>query len=95
MSTKTSGLSKFSVRPLDAIPSTAGAAPDLEQISAGARKSARGTKARVGIAVRLGHEDWHRLHELAMREHSSLQGLIMSGLGELMKIRGLPPLSGG
>lgn len=53
----------------------------------------RGKNARVGIAVRLAHEDWHRVTELAMREHTSLQRLIVAGLSALMQQRGLPPLS--
>jgi len=54
----------------------------------------RGKNLRVGIAVRLTHEDWHRATELAMREKTSLQRLLVAGLSELMRLRGLPPLSG-
>lgn len=54
----------------------------------------RGKNPRVGIAVRLSHEDWHRATELAMREGTSLQRLIVAGLSELMRQRGLEPLQG-
>lgn len=96
MSKTASSLTKFSVKPLEAVGGPSDAvltripAPMVEPSSG--RK--RGTNRRVGIAVRLGHDDWYRLHDLAVREHQSLQGLIVSGLNELMKQRGLPPLSG-
>jgi hypothetical protein len=54
----------------------------------------RGKHRRVGIAVRLEHEDWIRATELAMREQTSLQRLIVAGLNEMFRRRGLPPLSG-
>ena len=54
----------------------------------------RGKHRRVGVAVRLEHEDWIRATEFAMREQTSLQRLIVAGLNELLRQRGLPPLSG-
>jgi hypothetical protein len=54
----------------------------------------RGKNRRVGIAVRLEHEDWIRATEFAMREQTSLQRLIVAGLNEMLRQRGLPPLSG-
>lgn len=92
----TSSLTKFGVKPIAAVgvPSE-GELPRIPvpmvEASSGRK---RGTNRRVGIAVRLGHDDWYRLHDLAVRDHQSLQGLIVSGLNELMKQRGLPPLSG-
>jgi len=56
-----------------------------------------GTRAqgkRVGIAVRLSQEDWYRASEFALREHTSLQKLLVAGLSELMRQRGLEPLKG-
>lgn len=95
MSTTTSSLTKFSVRPLEATPNTTvGLQQSPDQKSGAPRVKRRGSARRVGIAVRLGHEDWVRLHDLAVRERASLQGLIVAGLSELMKQRGLPPLSG-
>lgn len=98
MATTTSSLTKFSVKPLAAPapdPLPAGAlAPTSAPTALAAKGKKRGMNSRVGIAVRLGHEDWYRLHDLAVREHNSLQGLIVAGLDELMKQRGLPPLSG-
>lgn len=49
---------------------------------------------RVGIAVRLSQEDWYRASEFALREHTSLQKLLVAGLSELMRQRGLEPLKG-
>ena len=97
MSTTTSSLTRFSVRSAEApaAPNTApNTAPTADPMPASPGAKRRGTNRRVGIAVRLGHEDWYRLHDLAVREHSSLQGLIVAGLSELMRQRGLPPLSG-
>ena len=54
----------------------------------------RGKNERVGIAVRLSHDDWYRASEFALRQGTSLQKLIVAGLSELMKQQGLPPLSG-
>ncbi|WP_140628298.1 hypothetical protein [Methylibium rhizosphaerae] len=54
----------------------------------------RGKNKRVGIAVRLSHDDWHRATEFAMREQTSLQRLLVAGISELLKQRGLPPLTG-
>lgn len=54
----------------------------------------RGKNKRVGIAVRLSHDDWHRATEFAMREQTSLQRLLVAGISELLKQQGLPPLAG-
>ena len=94
MPTTTSSLTRFSVK-LGETPSastTAAQAPD--QLVPAPNIKRRGSGSRVGVAVRLGHEDWVRLHDLAVRERESLQGLIVAGLSELMRQKGLPPLSG-
>lgn len=95
-----SSLTKFSVKPIE------GDALGLQQTQNEERFSGvqpavgstnrrtRGTKSRVAIAVRLGRDDWYRVHDLAVREHESIQKLIILGLDSLMKQRGLPPLSG-
>lgn len=57
-------------------------------------KVTRGKNERVGIAVRLSHDDWYRASEFALRQRTSLQKLIVAGLSELMTQQGLPPLSG-
>ena len=86
MAASSSSLTKFSVKPHpdSAARSTAAVAPIT-----------RGKNKRVGVAVRLNHEDWYRATELALREHTSLQQLLVAGLSELLRQRGLPPLSGG
>lgn len=85
MANPTSSLSKYAVKP----------APSDGPI--GAQKAivpTRGKNKRVGIAVRLSHDDWHRATEFAMREQTSLQRLLVAGISELLKQRGLPPLAG-
>jgi hypothetical protein len=57
-------------------------------------QATRGQGQRVGIAVRLTQEDWYRASEFALREHTSLQKLLVAGLSELMRQRGLEPLKG-
>jgi len=99
MATTTSGLTKFSVKfpdpdPAPVLVPPATLEPTTERTSAVVKGKKRGTSSRVGVAVRLGHDDWCRVHELAVRERTSLQALIVGGLDELMKQRGLPPLSG-
>jgi hypothetical protein len=54
----------------------------------------RGKGKRVGVAVRLSHEDWYNASEFALREQTSLQKLLVAGLSELMLKKGLPPLKG-
>lgn len=93
---KTSSLTRFAVQP--ATPTTLDVpridTRDTSQVRGPTNARGRGKNPRVGIAVRLGHEDWYRLHDLAVREHTSLQALIVRGLSVLMEERGLPPLSG-
>ncbi len=86
MAAASSSLTKFSVKPHpDSAPCSSVAIAPIT----------RGKNKRVGVAVRLNHEDWYRATELALREHTSLQQLLVAGLSELMKQRGLPPLNGG
>lgn len=87
MTAASSSLTKFSVKPH---PDSAA----LARSTAAVAPITRGKNKRVGVAVRLNHEDWYRATELALREHTSLQQLLVAGLSELMKQRGLPPLSG-
>jgi hypothetical protein len=93
---KPSSLTRFAVQPA-AQASTEPAKIDATDTSSSADATngrGRGKNPRVGVAVRLGHEDWYRLHDLAVREHTSLQSLIVRGLSALMEERGLPPLTG-
>ena len=94
MSTTTSSLTKFSVKSGQTSSVMTAPVPTPEQLVPVPSIKRRGTGSRVGVAVRLGHEDWVRLHDLAVRERASLQGLIVTGLSELMRKKGLPPLSG-
>lgn len=68
-----------------------------QDVQSGKPTTALATRAqgkRVGIAVRLSQEDWYRASEFALREHTSLQKLLVAGLSELMRQRGLEPLKG-
>jgi hypothetical protein len=90
-----SSLTKFAIKPPTPVTPPAAAPAAADQTSATEAKGrGRGKNKRVGIAVRLGHEDWYRVHDLAVREHTSLQALIVAGLSAVMEQRGLPPLSG-
>lgn len=89
-----SSLMKFSVRTEESPSAVTTAVMTPEQQVSAPNIKRRGSGSRVGVAVRLGHEDWVRLHDLAVRERESLQGLIVAGLSELMRQKGLPPLSG-
>lgn len=90
-----SSLTKFAIKPVRPVASAVAAPAESDPHAATDLKGrGRGKNKRVGIAVRLGHEDWYRLHDLAVREHTSLQALIVAGLSAVMEQRGLPPLSG-
>lgn len=86
MAKQSSSLTRFSVKP----PSNL-LAVDGENILA---IKASGKNKRKAVAVRLSPEDWYRATEFAMRSHSSLQALLVLGLSELMRQKGLPPLDG-
>jgi len=84
MATQRSSLTKFSVKGPGS-PAGSTGAPGLVPVT-------RGKNQRVGVAVRLSHEDWYRVSEFAMRERTSLQRLLVCGISELMRQKGLPPL---
>lgn len=86
MATSKSSLTRFSVKPTH----TSAGQGDSPAITAGTR----GKGKKVGIAVRLSQEDWYRASEFALRQHTSLQRLLVAGLSELMRQKGLPPLAG-
>lgn len=60
----------------------------------GASKKKRGEGDRVAIAVRLGKEDWYRLHDYVNRQNTSMQELIIESLSATLVSKGLPPISG-
>lgn len=84
MANPASSLSKFAVK----------AAAEPNTPADNKLKQTRGKNRRVGIAVRLSPDDWYRASDLALREQTSLQRLLVAGLSELLRQRGLPPLSG-
>jgi len=86
MATARSSLTKFSVNP--SVVNHEAKSPERPG------PVTRGKNKRIAVAVRLNPEDWYRASELALREHSSLQQLLVCGLSELLRQRGLPPLTG-
>jgi hypothetical protein len=44
----------------------------------------------VALSVRLPRADWERLHQLAVSEGTSIQKLIVRGLTDIFKSKGLP-----
>lgn len=93
MQTKSS-LTRFSVKPVETRYRDEVVSGGLPLALPEGNAGKRATQKRVGISVRFGHEDWYRIHDLAAREHTSLQGLILAGLNEVLKRKGLPPLAG-
>lgn len=92
--TKASGLAAFVKKP-EALP-TAGNQPTLlatEQANTTGRKP-RGQGDTVALTVRLKRSDWIRLHEIALAQGTSLQGLAEKGLSSVLQDMGLPPISG-
>ena len=86
MANPSSSLTRFSVKPPETMSPPGGVTEDPSVT--------RGKNKRVGVAVRLSHEDWYRVSEFALREQTSLQRLLVAGMSELMRRKGLPPLKG-
>jgi hypothetical protein len=61
-----------------------------QEISEAPRK--RGKGETVSITVRLTRSQWERLHQFAVSEGDSLQGLALRGLSLLLREKGLGEL---
>ena len=61
-----------------------------QEISGAPRK--RGKGETVSITVRLTRSQWERLHQFAVSEGDSLQGLALRGLSLLLREKGLGEL---
>jgi hypothetical protein len=81
MSEKQTGLASFTRR------QSSNAA---QETSVAPRK--RGKGETVSITVRLSRSQWERLHQFAVSEGDSLQGLALRGLSQLLREKGLPEL---
>lgn len=55
-------------------------------------KKKRGQGALVALTVRLLRDDWERLHQLAVSEGATLQGLALRGFSAVLEEKGLPPI---
>lgn len=65
-------------------------ASDITETETLPRRRAKGET--VAITVRLSRTQWERLHELAVHEGDSLQGLAMRGFSKLLEEKGLKGL---
>jgi hypothetical protein len=87
MTTKPTGLAAFSK----------GKAATIEGVEAEAAPTPRGRRRAQGetvaLTVRLGRDDWRRLHQLATAEGVSLQSLALDGLSLIFARHGLPPIA--
>ena len=52
----------------------------------------RGKGDMVGLTLRLTRAQWHRVHELAMHEGKSINGMAVDALSDILVAKGLPPL---
>lgn len=67
--------------------------PIVSRARAGAPTTRRrGTKDRVALSLYLTQGEWQRVHELAMAEGISLNGLMVRGLNKVFQEKGLPAL---
>ncbi len=80
MSEKRTGLSAFTQRQQEPEPSPP------------PKRRKRGQGEHVSITVRLTRAQWERLHQFAISEGDSLQGLAIKGLSALLKEKGLENL---
>ena len=80
MSEKRTGLSAFTHRQQE---------PEVTPLP---KKRKRGQGEHVSITVRLSRAQWERLHQFAISEGDSLQGLALRGLSSLLKEKGLEEL---
>lgn len=63
----------------------------IDQTPAGQRRK-RGKGETVAITVRFTRSQWERLHQFAISEGDSLQGLALRGLSMLLREKGLGEL---
>jgi hypothetical protein len=52
----------------------------------------RGKHAIVGLNIRFTRQQWERVHQLALTEGVSIQKLVMQGLSQIFRDKGLPAL---
>ena len=82
MSEKQTGLASFTRRQ---------SSGDAQLTEATPRRK-RGKGETVAITVRLSRSQWERLHQFAISEGDSLQGLTLRGLSMLLREKGLGEL---
>ncbi len=82
MSEKQTGLASFTRRQSSNVTQETEATP----------RRKRGKGETVAITVRLSRSQWERLHQFAISEGDSLQGLTLRGLSMLLREKGLGEL---
>jgi hypothetical protein len=89
MNAKPTGLAAFTRKGAAQAAATEAEAPEVAKP---ARRRARAQGETVALTVRLPRADWARLHQLAVSEGVSLQGLAVEGLSAVLAKHGLPPI---
>ena len=93
MTKKPSGLAAFTMKkPDQPAPMADVAGTAVATITTTAAKRGRGQGDTVALTVRIRRSDWTRLHQLAMSEGVSLQGLAVQGFSEVLAKHGLPAM---
>jgi len=54
--------------------------------------SKENSSKKIGVTLRLTLEDWERLHYLSVQERTKIQHLLLEGLNDVLKKRGLPSM---
>jgi hypothetical protein len=90
MTTKPTGLAAFTKGKAATIEGVQGVEAEPAPKPRGRRRAQGET---VALTVRLGKDDWRRLHQLATAEGVSLQSLALDGLSLVFARRGLPPIA--
>ena len=62
---------------------------DLEDQIIDSKPVLKNSYERVGVTLRLGREDWERLHYLSIQERTKIQKLLLEGLNKVFESRGL------
>jgi hypothetical protein len=90
---KLTGLAAFTAKKLPVTEPVAEQAKtaEIERDKSGKRK--RGSAPTVAMTVRVKRSDWERLHQLAVSEGESIQGLAVRGLSLVFQQKGLPGMA--
>jgi hypothetical protein len=82
-------------KPKTALASFAGAQtaqPNSGMSGVGEPERQRGKHNVVGLNIRFTRDQWERVHQLALAEGVSIQRLVIRGLSQVFREKGLPTL---